>query len=111
VSGYLIKLVRDKVEKDFIHDTHEVSFGPVEVGHEHAELLRKKLMEEVAEYLIDPCVGELADIAQVVIDLARVDLATPYSTVETVRAEKYNRRGGFRGGTGMYAIEVPESAR
>lgn len=99
---YLIKLVRDKVKQSFEHPEHELTYMPVSRG-ELAQLLRRKLLEEAAEYLLDPSRGELADIAEICRGLARHDLGIPWADVEDVRIEKRRSRGGFDRGIGMYA--------
>ena len=93
MKKYFYKLVRDKIpeiieskggscvydtlnERDFIDD------------------LDSKLQEEVSEYLKDPCVEELADIAEVllaILDVRGISLGQ----LEEVRKKKLADRGGF----------------
>jgi predicted house-cleaning noncanonical NTP pyrophosphatase (MazG superfamily) len=97
----LVKLVRDDVGQ---FGNGSVVYESLDGGEDHAILLRQKLLEEVGEYLIDPSIGELADVLQCVCDLADVDLGVTVAALDRERIEKLNERGGFTGGTGMYVF-------
>mgnify|MGYP000745953399 CR=1 FL=1 len=102
----LVKLVRDDVGR---FGNGNVVYESLDAGEDHAVLLRQKLLEEVGEYLIDPSIGELADVLQCVCDLADVDLGVSVVNLDRERIAKLNERGGFTGGTGMYVFSsAPE---
>ena len=61
---------------------------------EYPEYLKKKLQEEVAEFIENPCVEELADIAEVLDHLSFVVGATPGILGTTMR-EKSAEKGKF----------------
>ncbi|QCR31193.1 nucleoside triphosphate pyrophosphohydrolase [Lysinibacillus sp. SGAir0095] len=91
------KLVRDKIP-----DIIENSENTCEVATLNQEKfiveLKKKLQEEVTEYLIsstdDHAIEELADILEVVHSLAKTHLST-IEEVEKIRQSKFEERGGF----------------
>lgn len=101
----VIKLVRDRIPEYLIRRGGEndlrITYDPFISDDQHRELLRRKLIEEATEYLLDPCVGELADVLEVCHALAVVDLNVEQKTVERVRLEKKAERGGFTQGLGM----------
>lgn len=97
----LIKLVRDHIDT-FTEGFHDrLAYKPLS-PEEHVTELRKKLLEECAEYLLDPSLGELADIYEVVWALAVCDLGVSLEDVERVATKKRGERGGFTEGLGMY---------
>lgn len=104
----LVKLVRDNIDI-FLDGRHAViEYTRLPSEEEHRRELRKKLLEEAAEYVIDPCKSELADVLEVVHALATVDLHCTFSEVNTTRLIKKVSRGGFESGMGMYAITPQE---
>lgn len=103
-DGYRIKLVRDRVEE--IGPGRAFTYKPCRNRDEHVHLLRQKLGEEVVEYLLDPSVGELADILEVIESLAWLDLGVTWEEIDQAADQKFRERGGFREGTVMEAVEV-----
>jgi len=101
VKRRLIKLVRDRVDQ-FRTDDDRIVFEKLPSHQDHTAELRKKLMEEATEYLVDPCKEELADVLQVVMDIADHDLCCGYYEIEAIRVRKEQERGGFEEGIGMY---------
>jgi predicted house-cleaning noncanonical NTP pyrophosphatase (MazG superfamily) len=104
---YFVKLVRDDVARH-VPDA-AVTFGPVPAEKMH-DLLKGKLIEEAAEYLVSPSLGELADVYEVLRALARWHNAT-MRDVESVALDKYGERGGFEAGLGMFCTTTPEAER
>lgn len=107
IGRYLVKLVRDRVEK--LEEPPE-AFGFHPLGREdHITQLRQKLIEEVGEYLIAPSAAELADVLEAVRCLAAIDLCLQEhedDALEALRAiadAKRAERGGFMEGVGMFA--------
>ena len=103
----LVKLVRDRVG-EFIGSDGRATYEPVDPD-DHARLLRGKLIEEATEYLLDPSREELADVYQVVLDLAAVDLGIKHEDLERIRVDKAVDRGGFREGVGMFCTSTAKS--
>lgn len=101
----LVKLVRDGVGK-FLGDTR-VSYRPVS-RVDHHRLLKEKLMEEAVEYVLDPSLGELADVYETLRALAKFHGTTIAGVVEEA-AHKRAERGGFDEGTGMYATSTADA--
>lgn len=96
----LVKLVRDRVG-GFLGD-QAVSYERITDRSEAMAALRAKLVEEAVEYLLDPSVGELADVLDVVMALGLH--AHEMSLEELVQAStpKYEERGAFDDLVGMY---------
>ena len=88
------KLVRDRIPEIIKTDGKECDVEIVE-GNKKYELLEKKLMEEVNEFLEDKNLEELADVMEVLFGLAD---SLGFSEEELVRKrnEKKEERGGFR---------------
>ena len=100
---YLIKLVRDRVSKYF-KPADRFEFKPMPV-QDHVAALRQKLIEEAAEYVIDPCVNEMADILEVLMGLAEHDLVIDWGNVILAQIAKREDRGGFNDAIGMYQVQ------
>lgn len=87
------KLVRDRIPEIIAR-----SGGKCETRSlgedEHRDFLRKKLSEEVKEYLESGEMVELADIMEVVYALAEAD-GGDVAGLEAVRRCKADERGGF----------------
>lgn len=87
------KLVRDKIP-ELIRDATPIVHVADDVEYEAA--LRRKLQEEMNEFLVDPSTEEAADVLEVMHALCAfhgVDL----SALEDVRLKKASERGGFAG--------------
>ena len=99
-NGYPIKLVRDRIGTRLGGDG-TLTYEPVTNHVEHVKLLQRKLIEEAVEYLADPSIGELADVFEVVMVLARK--AHPGEDLFAVAHRKAHERGSFQQGTMMVA--------
>ncbi|MFR4995622.1 MAG: phosphoribosyl-ATP pyrophosphohydrolase [Clostridium paraputrificum] len=97
------KLVRDKIPEIIRADGKECEVRIAE-GKEKCELLEKKLMEEVNEFLEDKNLEELADVMEVLFGLAR---EMGYSEEDLIRKreEKKAERGGFKDGIVLIKIK------
>lgn len=109
MSERLVKLVRDKVSERLIEGANGVCYAPIEDEDLIVDELKKKLAEEVGEYLVDPNVYELADIVEICGELAERELKVTWRDVQIAQAEKYVKNGGFSDGIGMY-VERREDA-
>lgn len=107
----IVKVVRDKIGS-FLGGRHNRVEYSDEITHEqHVEELRKKLVEEAVEYLLDPSKAELADVVEVCHALSVVDLHCNWSDIESVRLLKKAERGGFEHGVAMFACTDEEAER
>lgn len=88
------KLVRDKIP-DIIKNTGKIHHCRTLSDEEYLSELDRKLNEECAEYQADKSIEELADMLEVMYAIAE---ARGYSVaeLERVRAEKAEKRGGFK---------------
>lgn len=100
--GYPVKLVRDRIDQ-VLGGEGTVTYEVFRDRDQHVALLRRKLVEEAAEYLADPTLEELADVLEVVWSLARVDLDCPWTSVADRFMAKRTERGGLDGGVIMVA--------
>jgi predicted house-cleaning noncanonical NTP pyrophosphatase (MazG superfamily) len=91
----VVKLVRDKIP-DLIYSHGEIACISIADHEEYQVLLRRKLQEEVGEFLQSRTAEELADILEVVYALAACD-GLDQSDLERLRRVKAAERGGFLG--------------
>lgn len=61
---------------------------------EYRAQLRAKLLEEVKEFLDDPCTKELADVQEVINAIAKFEFGG-VDEVEKTRKDRAEKRGGF----------------
>ena len=87
------KLVRDKIP-EIIEASGKTCSTEVLSDGEYLKMLDAKLDEELAEYHKDQNVEELADLIEVIYAAAKARGYT-LEELETVRAEKAAKRGGF----------------
>ncbi|WP_018249045.1 nucleoside triphosphate pyrophosphohydrolase [Orenia marismortui] len=88
------KLIRDRIP-GIIKESGKEYEVEVMDEVEYKSYLKKKLLEEVNEYIESEEVEELADILEVmyaIIDLKEVTL----EEVDKIRSEKVEKRGGFK---------------
>ena len=86
------KLVRDKIP-EIIYNTGSKPKVYIANELQYSEHLKKKLQEEVQEFLEDPCVQELADIQEVILSIATMNGWD--QLLEKERVAKNINRGGF----------------
>lgn len=90
------KLVRDRIP-EVIKASGKECVTEVVDDKKKYELLEKKLMEEVNEFLEDKNLEELADVMEVLFGLAN-SLGFSEEDLLAKRNEKKNERGGFKDG-------------
>ena len=88
------KLVRDLIPHIIEESGKSCDWRYCATVSEYEDFLRKKMNEEMEEYFEDPCPGEAADIYEVMRAIFHLhEMDTEF--IETVAAEKRDRRGGF----------------
>lgn len=97
------KLVRDKIPEIIRADGKECEVRIVE-GKEKYELLEKKLMEEVNEFLEDKNLEELADVMEVLFGLSK-ELGFSEEDLVKKREDKKTERGGFKEGVVLMCVK------
>lgn len=97
------KLVRDKIPEIIRAEGKECEVKIAE-DKEKYELLEKKLMEEVNEFLEDKNIDELADIMEVLFELAN-ELGYSEEDLIRNREEKKGERGGFKEGIVLKGVK------
>lgn len=103
-----IKLVRDRIPQ-FVGDS-TIVYEPVGDRAKIVDALRKKLVEEAIEFLVNPSTEELGDVKDVVEALERYDPAVSADMVERYRSNKEDERGVFDDGLGMYIYTTAGAA-
>lgn len=94
---YFVKVVRDGYARLKPGTAHFERLSHAQF----VEALRRKLVEEAAEYLANPTYEELADVVDVAFALAVHDLGS-IPRLEQARAQRLAERGGFSHGVGMF---------
>ena len=97
------KLVRDRIPEIITADDKTCEIEIVS-GIKKQELLEKKLLEEVNEYLEDKNLEELADIMEVLFGLAN-ELGYSEEDLIKKRHEKLEKRGGFKEGIVLKVVK------
>ncbi len=87
------KLVRDKIP-EIIEASGKTCETEILSDAEYLKMVDAKLDEELAEYHQDQNLEELADLTEV-IHAAVIARGYSLEDLERVRAEKYEKRGGF----------------
>ena len=90
------KLVRDRIPEIIRTDGKKCQVQIVS-GKEKYDLLEKKLIEEVNEFLEDKNLEELSDIMEVLFGLAN-DMGYTEKDLLKKREDKKDKRGGFKDG-------------
>ena len=90
------KLVRDRIP-EIIKESGKDCEIEIVNGVDKQELLEKKLLEEVNEYMEDKNIEELADVMEVLFGLAN-ELGYSEEDLLNKRNEKLQERGGFKDG-------------
>jgi len=87
------KLVRDKIP-NMISENNQISEWYIlpETDYENEVIL--KLQEETGEYLSSKNPEELADMLEVLMELARI-AGVPFAEIEAMRKKKIEEKGGF----------------
>lgn len=102
------KLVRDRIP-EIIKHTGKVAETKILTDDEYMQELRKKLSEELEEYLAADnavaAVEELADMLELVYATAAAHGTTPHQ-LDMIREEKAKKRGAFD--EKIYLIEVED---
>ena len=87
------KLVRDRIP-EIIMSSGQACKTRILADEEYLRMLDAKLDEELAEYHNDQNIEELADLLEV-IRAAAIARGYTLEELETVRAKKAEKRGGF----------------
>ena len=91
------KLIRDRIPEIMDSKGRKYTVRQIDSASEKEVYLKKKLLEEVHEFLASPSIEELADISEVLLSLA-TSLGHCATDLESARKDKQNTRGGFEDG-------------
>ena len=100
------KLVRDRIP-EIIEASGKTCKTEILSDDEYLKMIDAKLDEELAEYHKDQNIEELADLMEVIYAAA---IARGYTLeqLEQIRAEKAEKRGGFRDKILLLEVEEPQ---
>jgi len=98
------KLVRDNIPQ-IIKDMGKIPVTRIASEEEFWEKLKEKLKEEIEEFLENERIEELADILQVIYEIAKLK-GVSLEELEAVRRRKEKERGGFN--RRIILVEVKE---
>jgi len=87
------KLVRDKIP-EILSKQNKKYKCHIATGDELREMLREKVLEEIGEYMSNPCLEELADVYEVLEAVVKAEGYT-LTDIEEYRIEKRQTNGGF----------------
>ena len=90
----MAKLVRDKIPEIILKATGKSAKVVVLGDDEYEKALKRKLQEEVKEFLESGETEELADVLEVVYSLSKVK-GVSWNELEELRRKKREERGGF----------------
>tara|TARA_R100000734_G_C3293751_1_gene85189 strand:- start:209 stop:526 length:318 start_codon:yes stop_codon:yes gene_type:complete len=90
------KLVRDKIPEIIKESGSHCAYHRA-TGAELEEALLNKLIEEVNEFVQDPCLEEMADIQEVLWSIQEFFKLSEYDLMATINT-KSNERGSFEQG-------------
>ena len=87
------KLIRDRITEIIELDGKRCETETLS-GKDYIAALDKKIGEELAEYLSEPCLEELADLTEVIY-AATIARGFTLEELEKARKSKAEKRGGF----------------
>jgi predicted house-cleaning noncanonical NTP pyrophosphatase (MazG superfamily) len=90
-------MVRDFIPKIIEEDGSTCEWRNVENREEHTMFLRKKIIEEVDEFIEDPCLDEAADMLEVVRTFASINGIDFDDVVAAAHIKKWVRGSFARG--------------
>lgn len=97
------KLVRDRIP-EIIESAGKKAVTRIAEDAEYLSYLRRKLSEEVDEYMASGDVEELADILEVISALG-LQVGVPLSKLIDIADDKRRARGGFDGRVLLIRVE------
>lgn len=92
-----MKLVRDLIPDIITRQQKTCSWRWIKDNDEHRHFLKLKMLEEIDEFIVDPCYEEAADIFEVFRALCALH-GLDLEAVQNVAEAKKEQRGGFMAG-------------
>ena len=104
VDGKMSKLVRDCIPQIIQESGRKPKYRRVFGEDEHLIYLKAKMVEEVNEFVENPCYEEAADILEVLKCFCRMH-ELEFDAVVGAAENKEEQRGGFDGGIILLGVE------
>ena len=101
---YYDKLVRDKISEHLCNKKLKHKVSLTKDHQEYTDRLETKLLEEVREFLLDPCKEEAADVLEVFDALLKAR-NIEMSDVADARFDKGREKGRFKDGVVLEWVE------
>ena len=102
------KLIRDKLKAEYVKLDHKATYKKLS-DTELFEALKQKIIEEAKEIPIDgskeEIIGELADVQQVLDDIA-IRTGITIEEIMNAKQKKFEKKGGFSEGLFVEKVEL-----
>ena len=92
-----MKLVRDYIPEIIMKSGRECEYFRIESKDQHMAFLKEKMIEELNEFMADPCEEEAADMLEVFLSMLKIK-DIDLEEVEDYAFTKRLERGGFGDG-------------
>lgn len=89
-----MKLVRDYIPEIIMRSGRQCEYFRVESESQHMAFLKEKMVEELNEFMADPCEEEAADILEVFLSMLKIK-GINFEEVEDYAFTKKLERGSF----------------
>ena len=92
-----MKLVRDYIPEIIMKSGRQCEYFRIESEGQHMAFLKEKMLEELDEFMSEPCEEEAADMLEVLLSMLKVK-GISFEDVEDAAFTKRLERGSFNDG-------------
>ena len=92
-----MKLVRDYIPEIIMKSGRQCEYFRIESEGQHMAFLKEKMLEELDEFMSEPCEEEAADMLEVFLSMLKIK-GISFEEVEDVAFTKRLERGSFNDG-------------
>lgn len=101
-----MKLVRDQIPEIIRESGRECRYFRVTSETQHMAFLKEKMIEELEEFMEDPCEEEAGDMLEVFFTMLKIK-GISFEAVQDVSYVKKLERGSFEEGFVLTGVETP----
>lgn len=101
-----MKLVRDNIPQIIMRSGKRCQYFKVTSKDQHMAFLKEKMIEELEEFLEDPCEEEAGDMLEVFLSMLKIK-GISFDAVQDASYVKMLERGSFEEGIVLTNVEVP----